>query len=113
MLFHVAHLLGSDYAAGVYGIGIVNALEVLAAFPGDDGLAQFRAWARYKLMNLSIKMMDFVFGMMNFVLNLMSFALKLGPWGMIRCRLSRRGQRTQILSRKMRTSRRSGAVDYR
>jgi uncharacterized membrane protein YgcG len=45
-LIYLAHLLGSDYAAGVHGIGIVNALEVLAAFPGENGLKEFRAWAK-------------------------------------------------------------------
>jgi DNA excision repair protein ERCC-5 len=68
-LIFLAHLLGSDYAAGVHGIGadkstrksnvfmkaqvfeyfgaagIVNALEVLAAFPGENGLREFRKWA--------------------------------------------------------------------
>nr|GMC73439.1 DNA repair protein UVH3 isoform X1 [Ipomoea batatas] len=37
-------LLGSDYTEGVSGIGIVNAIEVLNAFPEEDGLHKFREW---------------------------------------------------------------------
>lgn len=41
----LALLLGSDYTEGVAGIGVVNALEVLSAWPdGLTGLSQFRAW---------------------------------------------------------------------
>ena len=43
-LIRLAQLLGSDYAEGVGGVGVVNAVEVLRAFPGPDGLADFRAW---------------------------------------------------------------------
>ena len=43
-LIRLAQLLGSDYAEGVAGVGVVNAVEVLRAFPGDAGLADFRAW---------------------------------------------------------------------
>ena len=44
-LASLAQLLGSDYAEGVGGVGVVNALEVLRAFgPGTEGLARFRAW---------------------------------------------------------------------
>lgn len=43
-LVRLALLLGSDYTEGVRGIGPVNALEVLRAFPGDDGLVAFREW---------------------------------------------------------------------
>ena len=43
-LVRLALLLGSDYTEGVRGIGPVNALEVLRAFPGDDGLVAFRDW---------------------------------------------------------------------
>jgi 5'-3' exonuclease len=37
-------LLGSDYTEGVNGIGIVNAMEIIAAFPGDSTLLDFRTW---------------------------------------------------------------------
>lgn len=38
-------LLGSDYTEGVAGIGVVNALEVVSAWPGGlSGLAQFKSW---------------------------------------------------------------------
>ena len=43
-LIRLAQLLGSDYAEGVGGVGVVNAVEVLRAFPGPNGLADFRAW---------------------------------------------------------------------
>ncbi|KAG8384799.1 hypothetical protein BUALT_Bualt04G0156000 [Buddleja alternifolia] len=43
-LIHMALLLGSDYTEGVSGIGIVNAIEVVNAFPEKDGLREFREW---------------------------------------------------------------------
>ncbi|KAE8707616.1 DNA-repair protein UVH3 [Hibiscus syriacus] len=43
-LMRMAMLLGSDYTEGVSGIGIVNAIEVVNAFPGEDGLHKFREW---------------------------------------------------------------------
>ncbi|KAI0238426.1 DNA repair protein rad2, partial [Massospora cicadina] len=43
-LIQLAHLLGSDYAEGLAGVGPVTALEILAAFP--EGLPQFAAWWR-------------------------------------------------------------------
>lgn len=43
-LIRMALLLGSDYTEGVSGIGIVNAIEVVNAFPGEDGLCKFREW---------------------------------------------------------------------
>ncbi|GFQ04377.1 DNA repair protein uvh3 [Phtheirospermum japonicum] len=43
-LVHMALLLGSDYTEGISGIGIVNAIEVVNAFPGKDGLREFREW---------------------------------------------------------------------
>ena len=45
-LVRMALLLGSDYTEGVQGVGIVNAVEVLRAFPGDEGLAKFKEWMR-------------------------------------------------------------------
>ena len=36
----LALLLGSDYTEGVAGIGIVNAMETLHAFPSLDKLAE-------------------------------------------------------------------------
>uniref|UniRef100_A0A803QLX4 DNA repair protein UVH3 n=1 Tax=Cannabis sativa TaxID=3483 RepID=A0A803QLX4_CANSA len=43
-LIRMALLLGSDYTEGVSGIGIVNAIEVVNAFPEEDGLQKFRDW---------------------------------------------------------------------
>ncbi|XP_016496710.2 DNA repair protein UVH3 [Nicotiana tabacum] len=43
-LIRTALFLGSDYTEGVSGIGIVNAIEVLNAFPEEDGLQKFREW---------------------------------------------------------------------
>ncbi|XP_073261818.1 DNA repair protein UVH3 isoform X3 [Populus alba] len=43
-LIRMALLLGSDYTEGVSGIGIVNAIEVVTAFPEEDGLKKFRDW---------------------------------------------------------------------
>eukprot|EP00501_MAST-03F_sp_TOSAG23-6_P000025 GSMAST32.ASY1.ANO1.26.1 assembled CDS len=46
-LIHIALLLGSDYTDGVKGIGIVNACEVVSAFPNSNlsGLEKFGHWA--------------------------------------------------------------------
>lgn len=50
-LVALAMLLGGDYTDGVKGVGIVNGMEVLQAFPIEDsadgiqvGLRQFREW---------------------------------------------------------------------
>eukprot|EP00884_Botryococcus_braunii_P002641 jgi/Botrbrau1/12378/Bobra.0084s0003.2 len=43
-LIQLALLLGSDYTEGIHGIGIVNAVEVVHAFPGEKGLEAFRDW---------------------------------------------------------------------
>ncbi|KAJ1298306.1 hypothetical protein BS78_01G442600 [Paspalum vaginatum] len=43
-LIRMALLLGSDYTEGISGIGIVNAIEVVHAFPEDDGLQKFKEW---------------------------------------------------------------------
>lgn len=43
-LIHFALLLGSDYTEGVKGVGIVNATEILQAFPGERGLEELREW---------------------------------------------------------------------
>lgn len=43
-IISLALLLGSDYTDGVNGVGIVNATEIVNAFPGFDGLEQFRDW---------------------------------------------------------------------
>ncbi|KAG2517348.1 hypothetical protein JM16_007439 [Phytophthora kernoviae] len=40
----LALLLGSDYTDGVRGIGIVNATEIAAAYPGIEGLREFKEW---------------------------------------------------------------------
>ena len=41
---HLALLLGSDYTEGVQGVGIVNALEIVTAFQGVEGLTEFKKW---------------------------------------------------------------------
>lgn len=45
-LVSMAYLLGSDYAAGITGVGYVTAMEIMAEFPaeGDQGLVDFRQW---------------------------------------------------------------------
>ena len=43
-LITLAMLLGSDYTPGVSGVGIVNAVEVVTAFPGYEGLCEFEKW---------------------------------------------------------------------
>ncbi|CAH0520694.1 unnamed protein product [Peronospora belbahrii] len=40
----LALLLGSDYTDGVRGIGIVNATEIAASYPGIEGLREFKKW---------------------------------------------------------------------
>ncbi|GMH85098.1 hypothetical protein TL16_g10123 [Triparma laevis f. inornata] len=44
----LAMLLGGDYTQGVRGVGIVNGMEVLSAFPVDadptEGLKKFKTW---------------------------------------------------------------------
>ena len=41
-LIQLALLLGSDYTEGVAGIGIVNAVEMVNAFPTEELLINFR-----------------------------------------------------------------------
>ncbi|ORM41524.1 DNA repair protein UVH3 [Babesia sp. Xinjiang] len=41
----LAIICGCDYTPGVRGIGVVNALEVIKAFPTFDELYEFRRWA--------------------------------------------------------------------
>ena len=41
-LIQLALLLGSDYTEGVAGIGIVNAVEIVNAFPSEELLVNFR-----------------------------------------------------------------------
>ena len=43
-LISLSYLLGSDYTIGLPGIGPVLALELLANFPGPDGLLKFKEW---------------------------------------------------------------------
>eukprot|EP00178_Gracilaria_changii_P001039 TRINITY_DN1143_c0_g1_i1.p1 TRINITY_DN1143_c0_g1~~TRINITY_DN1143_c0_g1_i1.p1 ORF type:complete len:1111 (+),score=249.64 TRINITY_DN1143_c0_g1_i1:599-3931(+) len=45
-LIRLAHLLGSDYTPGVRGVGIVNAMEIMEAFPGEAGLSEFLEWTK-------------------------------------------------------------------
>ncbi len=52
-LIALAYFLGSDYTEGVNGIGIVNAMEIIQAFPFGAseegilvGLEKFREWLR-------------------------------------------------------------------
>jgi len=42
-------LLGSDYTEGVSGIGIVNAIETIQAFPSMEALVVFRRWAHQQV----------------------------------------------------------------
>lgn len=44
-LIKMALFLGSDYTLGVRGIGVVNAVEIVHAFRGDEGLSRFKKWA--------------------------------------------------------------------
>lgn len=43
-LVQLAYYLGSDYTEGLVGVGPVVAMELLALFPGQDGLLKFRDW---------------------------------------------------------------------
>lgn len=43
-LIELAYLLGSDYTMGLQGVGPVMALELLANFPGVNGLQKFKEW---------------------------------------------------------------------
>jgi len=43
-LISLAFLLGSDYTIGLPGVGPVVALELLANFPGDTGVTDFKEW---------------------------------------------------------------------
>jgi DNA excision repair protein ERCC-5 len=43
-LIAAAQLLGSDYTEGVPSVGPVTAIELLAEFAGDGGLAGFKTW---------------------------------------------------------------------
>lgn len=44
LLIRLAYLLGSDYTSGIRGVGLVNSMEILEAFPGESGLEEFREW---------------------------------------------------------------------
>ena len=43
-LIRLAHFLGSDYCDGLPGVGPVLGMELMAEFPGSDGLVEFRKW---------------------------------------------------------------------
>lgn len=45
-LVNLALLLGSDYTAGVAGVGVVNAVEIVRAFEGIQGLGRFAKWMK-------------------------------------------------------------------
>lgn len=45
-LINMALLLGSDYTEGISGIGIVNAMEIVHAFSGENGLEEFKHWVK-------------------------------------------------------------------
>ena len=57
-LIQLAMLLGSDYTIGIDGIGIVNAMEVVAGFSDVDdgqsleGLRQFKSWTESQMLSL-------------------------------------------------------------
>ena len=40
----IARAATPDYTDGVKGVGIVNAMEIVSAYPGDRGLDEFREW---------------------------------------------------------------------
>ncbi|KIY43975.1 PIN domain-like protein [Fistulina hepatica ATCC 64428] len=44
VLIRLAYLLGSDYVEGLPGVGPVIAMELLADFPGENGLHKFKEW---------------------------------------------------------------------
>lgn len=46
LLIRLAYLLGSDYTSGIRGVGVVNSMEILEAFPGERGLEEFREWTK-------------------------------------------------------------------
>ena len=43
-LIRLAHFLGSDYCDGLPGVGPVLGMELMAEFPGANGLVEFRNW---------------------------------------------------------------------
>ena len=43
-LILLALLLGSDYTPGISGVGIVNAIEIVSAFPDYENLVKFAKW---------------------------------------------------------------------
>ncbi|KAK9450924.1 uncharacterized protein V1518DRAFT_412085 [Limtongia smithiae] len=43
-MIELAHLLGSDYAPGIQGVGPVTAMQLLKDFKSENTLADFRAW---------------------------------------------------------------------
>lgn len=43
-LIRLAHFLGSDYCDGLPGVGPVLGMELMAEFPGPNGLFEFRDW---------------------------------------------------------------------
>ena len=47
-LIKMALFMGSDYTMGVRGIAAVNAIEIISAFPGEDGLSKFKKWVDIK-----------------------------------------------------------------
>lgn len=47
-LIKMALFMGSDYTMGVKGIAAVNAVEIINAFPGDEGLSRFKCWVNIK-----------------------------------------------------------------
>ena len=53
----LALLLGSDYTPGVTGVGIVHAAEIVAAFPGMDGLRRFKAWVEAPESDLAAELL--------------------------------------------------------
>ena len=41
-MIRLAFLLGCDYTEGLIGVGAVTAMEILAEFPGENGLVEFK-----------------------------------------------------------------------
>lgn len=84
-MIQLALLVGSDYTIGVSGIGPVTGLEILGAFPADEGnllrgLNNFRYWItsgrsagpgraalRTKLKNVRVEKGPFIEIQRNFI----------------------------------------------
>ncbi|KAK6588302.1 hypothetical protein RS030_6746 [Cryptosporidium xiaoi] len=57
-LYILALLLGCDYTVGVNGVGPVNALEILKAYPELDDMILFKNWSLNKLEDKSSELLN-------------------------------------------------------